>query len=86
MTRIAPGELPDQSVNAVRASRALPEHKRAFARDDMNPMLLAGVHCLGADGAFPDSTVHPDAANAGLGAISDNNFGDFRGSHDQAHG
>src|SRR5579864_915546 len=81
MTRIAPGELADQSVNAVHACRTLPKQKWAFAWDHLNPALLAELHCLWADRTFPDPAVHPDTANPGRGAISDNNFGDFRGSH-----
>ena|SRR5579871_3957458 len=69
------GQLADQSMQCVK-SIAGQEHEGTLAGDKLDSFLPAELDGVSADGAVATSSIHPDAPDARLGAISHHGLSD----------
>lgn len=69
------GQLADQSMQCVE-SIAGQEHEGTLAGDKLDSFLPAELDGFSADGSVATSSIHPDAPDARLGAISHHGLSD----------
>src|SRR5450755_4070532 len=75
------GDLQDVQHPTVASVRGRPEHVRAAARDDGDPVGVAGLDCLLGNRPGPDPSVQPDPRHARQRAVLDNRCRRLRRRH-----